>query len=252
MGVSFPSRTMADRANLRRHPLCRTGAGRIDTRRIAPALRRTSDCGDARPRDSALPMGRSLTAMASVLIAATMAAAGGTSSSAEPAFILGERLVLAKRKLMVLSRDDEFDLGGGEGSAADPVVNGGTLRVLSTDADVFDTTYDLPKTGWRYLKKKGALVGYTYRAKKDIRHVVVRVGKGVRVDGSGPGLGHTLGGAPDEVRVVLTLGSRPYCTAFDGVGKFKEGKLFTSGATHAPTRCPLPFGADSAWLCRPG
>jgi len=197
-------------------------------------------------------MGRTLTAMASVLIAATMAAAGGTPSSAEPAFIVGEKLVLAKRKLLVLSRDDQFDLGGGEGSAADPVVNGGTLRVLSTDADVFDTTYALPKTGWRYLKKKGALVGYTYRAKKDIRHVVVRVGKVVRVDGSGPGLGHTLGGAPDEVRVVLTLGSRPYCTAFEGVGKFKPGKLFTSGASHAPTRCPLPYGADSAWLCRPG
>ena len=192
-----------------------------------------------------------LLAVLGVLFAAAVAQAGGGTSSAEPAFILGEKLVLGKKKLLVVSKDDQFTIGT-EGSAADPVVNGGSVRVLSTDGDVFDTTYALPNTGWRYVKKKGALVGFTFKGKGAVRQVVVRVGKIVRVVGRGSGLGHTLGLAPDEVRVVLELGSKPYCTEFTGAGKFKEGKLFTSGATAPPTRCPLPYGEDAPWLCRPG
>jgi len=187
-----------------------------------------------------------------VVLAATAASAGGTAGSADPAFIAGEKLVLAKRGLLVLSRDHSIDLGGGKGSAGDPVVHGGSVRVLSIDGDVFDTTYDLPSAGWRYLEKKGAVVGYVYRGKGAVRHVLLRAGKLLRIAGGGSGLGHTLGGNPDPVRVVVTLGARRLCTAFEGTSKFKEGKRFISSASDAPTRCPLPYGDDSSWLCRPG
>ncbi|HEV7731857.1 MAG TPA: DUF3089 domain-containing protein [Candidatus Binatia bacterium] len=197
-------------------------------------------------------MHRIFAATIAMLCAAAVAAAGIAPSSPDAAFIEGQRLTLAKRKLLVVSKDDGIDLGGGEGSVADPVIHGATLRVLSTDGDVFDTTYELPKTGWHYTKKKGALVGYAYRGKGAVKQVVVRAGKVVRVVGAGDDLGHSITLAPDEVRVVLTLGARQYCTEFEGVGRFKSGKLFTSGSTHPPTRCPLPYGEDSAWLCRPG
>ena len=68
---------------------------------------------------------------------------------AADALLTGRRLALTPGGLSLISQDPAIGLGGGENSADDPVLNGGTLRVLSIEGDVFDTTYALPAAGWR-------------------------------------------------------------------------------------------------------
>jgi len=170
-----------------------------------------------------------------------------------------------KRSLSLLSNDPSIGLGDGPGGADDPTLHGGSLRVLSIEGDVFDTTYSLPAAGWKAAKKKGTTTGYTFTQKGGpITAVTVKAGKTISAHGSGAVLGHTLGGNPDPVRVVLTLGStfggQQYCMSFGGTAtpKFKAGTSYTATNAGAPGICPLPYGADhslpygdSAWVCRP-
>jgi hypothetical protein len=164
----------------------------------------------------------------------------------------GRSLQLSKKALGVSSRDAALALGGGAGSADDPVVHGGSLRVLSIEGDVFDQTYPLPAGMWHYLKKNGAVVGYVFRGATPIRQVRVKAGYGLRASGIGPGLGHTLGKNPNAVRVVLALGGQQYCMRFGGTAGFKAGTRYVAKDAPAPDICPLPYGNDSSWLCRPG
>ena len=60
----------------------------------------------------------------------------------------------AQKSLTITSKDLAISLGSGAGSADDPTVNGGSLRVVSTPGG-FDNTYPLPKTGWSYIGKPG-------------------------------------------------------------------------------------------------
>src|SRR4029450_11971960 len=54
--------------------------------------------------------------------------------------------------------------GGGNGSADDPVVNGGSVRILTTDgcAGPCDDTYPLPSGGWSYVGAMGDNKGYKF------------------------------------------------------------------------------------------
>src|SRR5262245_10724771 len=110
--------------------------------------------------------------------------------------LAGSKLLLSKQLLGVASRDATIGLGAGEGSADDPVVHGGSLRVLSIEGDVFDHTYLLPAAMWHYLRNRGTVVGYLFKGSTSIRQVRVRSGYGLRASGTGAGLGHTLGGNP--------------------------------------------------------
>src|SRR5207237_3044838 len=154
--------------------------------------------------------------------------------------------------LAVRSRDATIDLGGGVGSVDDPTVNGGSVRVLSIEGDVFDRTYSLPATGWRVFRRRGIAYGYAFTGAGPIRRVRVKTGKILRVFGKGSDLGHTLGGDPAPVRVVLTLGKRQYCMSFGGTVAFTPGARYAAHAAPAPDICPLPYGDDPYWLCRPG
>ena len=80
----------------------------------------------------------------------------------------------------------------------------------------------------------------------------MRAGKLVRINGGGSELTHTIGADPAPVRVVLTLGEQQLCFAFGGDVSFTAGKRWVAADAPAPDRCPLPYGEDSAWLCRPG
>src|SRR4029079_525421 len=95
--------------------------------------------------------------------------------------ITGDQLLLRPQQIGVRSRDVTISLGGGQGSADDPVLHGGSLRVLSIAGDVFDTTYALPAPDWRYLHRRGLVVGYRYKAAAPILFVRVKAGKIVRV-----------------------------------------------------------------------
>jgi hypothetical protein len=164
----------------------------------------------------------------------------------------GDMLQLSGRLLGVRSRDATVDLGRGMGSPDDPVMHGGSLRVLSIEGDVFDGSYPLAAAGWRYLRRRGAITGYSFKGAGPLRRVRVKLGKGLRVTGRGSGLLHTLGGDPAPVRVVLTLGEQQYCLSFGGAVEFTPGRRYMARNAPAPDLCPLPYDRDSSWLCRPG
>jgi hypothetical protein len=180
-----------------------------------------------------------------VLLAARPAAAADL-------LLTGDLLQLSRRLLGVRSSDASVTLGQGPQSADDPVLHGGSVRVLSIEGDVFDQTYPLPATGWHYLRRGGSTIGYTFGGPAPLRHVRIRLGKGLRVSGKGTGLGHTLGGDPAPVRVVLTLGQQQYCMSFGGTVEFAPNARYIARGASAPDICPLPYGDDRFWLCRPG
>jgi hypothetical protein len=185
----------------------------------------------------------------------------GRRAGAADEMLSGDTLVLTAPGIRIVSHDPAIALGGGRGSADDPAVHGGSLRVLSVEGDVFDTTYPLPAARWHYRQRgrhrsassaTGAITGYVFRGPAPIRSVTVKAGRVIRILGSGPGLGHTLGANPAPVRVVLTLGAQQYCMSFSGTDEFKKGVRYRSTASGAPELCPLPYGNDDTWLCRPG
>jgi hypothetical protein len=86
--------------------------------------------------------------------AADTDAAAVTSASGADQPIAGKRFMLKDPEgqngsLSSLSIDRKVSLGGGNGSADDPTLFGGSLRVRTATGDRFDSTYNLPTAGWR-------------------------------------------------------------------------------------------------------
>jgi len=145
-----------------------------------------------------------------------------------------------QRGIGLLSQDPGITLGAGNGSGDDPVMNGGTLRVVATGGDGFDDTYELPTERWSYVKKSGAGKGYKLRPTGPFKSVTIQPGKRVKVVAKGLGLGHTLETEPDAVGVVLTLGEHCYCLSFGGDVTFKADKKRLAKGAPAPLGCPPP------------
>ena len=155
---------------------------------------------------------------------------------------------ITKRKLTVLSTDAAIELGAGNGSADDPRLGGGTLRVRTgggcgaSGVIPCDSTYSLPASGWKLVGRRPNR-GYRYsdptRANGPIKAVILKSGKPrqLKAMGTGSGLGHSLAGSPRPVDVVLTTGIKRYCMTFNGLQIFKPGKSFFT--TNSPAAaCP--------------
>jgi glucose/arabinose dehydrogenase len=167
-----------------------------------------------------------------------------TLVAASSQLLSGKRLLLkdnadpTKKKLSVRSKDITVDLGGGDTSADDPVVNGGSLRVRTTDGcgGPCDTVYPLPNAGedgWSYVGQAGDNRGYRYKSKTGvIRQVLVKAGKLLKVNGKGA-LGHELAADPSPVDVTVQTGARQYCLEYGGTTSFKVDAQFV--AKDAPT-----------------
>ena len=150
-----------------------------------------------------------------------------------------------RKSATALSKDSTVDLGGGNGSADDPTLNGGSLRVLSSTVGGFDNTYSMPASGWSYIGKLGQGKGYHYKDSKlmngPVKSATLKDGR-LQVSAKGSALLHTLGSNPDPVSIVLQTGGKHYCLSF-GTGtstttKFTAGKLFTAKDASAPGACP--------------
>jgi len=166
-----------------------------------------------------------------------------TTSSTIPAScerLAGTRLVLGPRSLRLVSVDGAITVGTGAGSADDPVLHGGTLRVVSTTGDGFDDVYDVPAGRWTYLERRGANGGYAARPTPPIASLRIQPGKRLKVVARGPSLGHALGVDPDPVDVVLTVGGHCYCLRFGGETRYKADKRFRARDALPPASCPGP------------
>src|SRR4029453_8039919 len=151
-----------------------------------------------------------LVGLSAALGARTTSAA---STSAPPSGgdqqIAGKRLMLkespkeAKGSLSSLSDDRRITLGGGNGSADDPTLFGGSLRVRTATGDQFDSTYNRATAGWRTIGAPGRNKGYRFTSKTGpVKRVMVIPRHQVKVMGTGA-FTATLSTDPKPVDVVL-------------------------------------------------
>jgi hypothetical protein len=187
----------------------------------------------------------------------TTTSTSSTTTSTAPAaceLLTGKKLLLksrtgsAKGGIGLLSADPGVTLGGGNGSPDDPVLQGGTLRVVSAAGDGFDDTYDLPAVHWSYKKKVGQNQGYRFWPFKPFKSITIQPGKRIKIVANGEGLGHTLVADPDPVAVVLTIGGHCYCLRFGGDVAFKPGRKWLAKNAPAPVGCPGPGSASGAFV----
>jgi hypothetical protein len=145
-----------------------------------------------------------------------------------------------KRRLRILSRD-------GDQLALDDVPNlealllqGGSLHVRAVGGDGFDATYPLAADGWALLKAKKPSKGMKFAdANGPINKITLSAGKQLRVAGKGAGLDQTLGGEPDVIEIVLSVGTRRYCVVFGGSERsFTAGKSLSRKNAPSPAACP--------------
>ena len=163
---------------------------------------------------------------------------------ADDLLLSGRRLLMRARQnaaaLRLVASDAGLTLGRGAGSADDPVLSGGTLRIVSTAGDGFDRTSSLASGQWRYIGKAESGRGYRYRTRTPDRiSIVVRPGKELRISARGA-LGLTLARDPNPVAVVLSLGELRYCLGFRGAVEFRAGRRWTASDADPPPVCGPP------------
>jgi hypothetical protein len=143
-----------------------------------------------------------------------------------------------RRRLTIQSKDTSVDLGSGNGSADDPVVHGGELRVRTAAGcnGPCDATYPLPKEHWQYVGASGANAGYRYKDAEllagPIKSATVKPGRLVKFVGMGAQLGQGLDADPAPVSVSFRIGGRRWCITFGGTPKLVVGKSYS--AKNAP------------------
>jgi hypothetical protein len=119
------------------------------------------------------------------------------------------------------------------------------LLVTSSSADgAFTDVYplDFGTGSWSATRKKGTVIGYSFKSGGPISGVRIKEGKTLVVKGKGAGLGHDLDDDPNPVNVVLAIGEHRYCLAFGGKAKSTADKRYKATKAPAPTTCADPSG----------
>ena len=181
----------------------------------------------------------------STTVTTSTSTTSSTSTSTLPTDLIGgARLLLTdggkpkKRRLEVRSTDVAIGLGDGTGGDDDPVLHGGTLRVVATSGS-FDTTYPLT-SGWRYVSKGDPDKGYEWHGAGPLQTLVLRKGRVLRIVGKGEGLGHRLFLDPGAVQIVLQLGAHRWCLEFGGTVTVRSPRKFLARDAEAPVACADP------------
>jgi len=128
------------------------------------------------------------------------------------------------------------------GTASDPVLHGGSLRLVSGDGVQFANVYTLPASNWKYIGPPGSNLGYRYRdsafAFGPVKGVVVRNQLTSALVAVWPKAGLSLDQNPSPVGVVLRLGGTRYCMSFGGTTAFVPDVHFGGTDAPAPAACP--------------
>jgi len=161
---------------------------------------------------------------------------GGGSLLAGRSLKLSDNVDPTRRSLKAGSTDATIDVGSA-GSADDPTLHDGSLRVRSSTGG-FDSTYPLAG-GWSYIGDPAAVKGYRFKsASGPITKVILKDGRRLKVSGKGSGLLYSLATNPDPVDVVLTTGTKQYCMTFGGTVTFTAGRRYSARNASAPGACP--------------
>ena len=139
--------------------------------------------------------------------------------------------------MLATSRDSHIDLFDTRGTANDPTLAGGSLRVRTTVRDTFDMQFLLPASAWRTIGRPEEPRGYRFRTDGPIRSITIKSGGRLRIAGSGADLALSLQTDPNPVVVELAIGARRYCMEFGGDATFKPGRRFVARAAFAPAQC---------------
>ncbi|MCW5889937.1 MAG: hypothetical protein KIT14_05230 [bacterium] len=157
-----------------------------------------------------------------------------TSTTLPSEMLSGQKLMLLPTRLALLSNDRSVTAGRGLGTADDPTLVGGALRLRGTG---FDRTFTLPAGAWGPLSRKKPEKGYRLRGAAPVTAVVLKPGKQIKIAARGD-LGVALDADVQPVQAELRIGGRRYCFAFGGRVRWKAGKKWT--ATKAPPAVSCP------------
>jgi len=156
--------------------------------------------------------------------------------------LLGKKLIIkrnpanpSKTLVKAVAKDPIVDLGAGNGSSDDPVLQGGGVRIALSGG--FDGDFSIPSDRWKYLKKPGKGRGYKAKAATPIKVVVVKPGKLLKVVGKGSALAVDLATEPTSVEIVVRIGGRRYCMRFVGTHAFVAGRKLVSKSAERPVAC---------------
>jgi hypothetical protein len=146
-----------------------------------------------------------------------------------------------KSKLVLLAKDRALSIGDGPGSAEDPTLHGGSLRIASgtSPGGAFTGMHTL-EGEWKTLGKPEAAKGYKWKSKSGpVRLVLVKNGKLLKAKAAGAQVGFDLDDDPNPVTVEVTIGARRYCLEFGGPDpKFKADRKYVAKKAPAPGACP--------------
>jgi hypothetical protein len=128
----------------------------------------------------------------------------------------------------------------GNGTAADPVLHGATVRIVPPLREPVRRRFTLPAVNWKYIGDAGENLGYRYRDRSTgafIRSAQVKSGKPWKFAGKGDVGGPELDLDPSPVSVHLKLGIQRYCLRYGGEIKFEPFKKFRAEDAPAPASC---------------
>ena len=171
-------------------------------------------------------------------------------ASAQEQELLGSKATIAgvanpaKQTFAALSKDLTTSLGAGNGSADDPVLNGGMLHITTVDGcggpcDISRALPQNPPTDtWKYIGLSGLNKGYKFKhaSPTEVITVTVKPNKLVKMKIKGP-LGVDLAADPATVPVRLDIGARSLCLEFGGTQTFLAGKSWKALDANEPAMC---------------
>ena len=162
----------------------------------------------------------------------------GCSHACDLETFAGSKLgISSSGRMSIMSRDPRLTPPINAGPD-DPIVHGGTLRVVSAAAALDETT-NLPAAGWSYAGKAGTNNGYKFRVPSSGGSLVGTFSikaSNLKMKASGavvPGLSTD----PGPVQLQLRLGSATYCMSFGGQTSFSVDRKFQAFDSPAPATC---------------
>lgn len=179
--------------------------------------------------------------------------AGGPGGGGGDHVLPGRKLLVrrtpsGKESVAVLSNSNPAVTAPGAGGAADPLLVGATLDVLSDTEGL--ATFPLPAEYWRRKPSGVLLFKHPQPAIGPVKTAVLKPGKILKVKTTSVG-GLPLAGPHGGMSVQLTMGGLRHCLRFGGVVKKDEPGRFLATNALVPPECDPAFGSPGGAFLDP-